>query len=371
MTFEDEILKGKWRTLTDGAGRAHRLSYDYPSGATIVPAGLDRNPSRVLSTTWDIVHVNECIEVKEEVWETLGTRTDRPGRQSLGWLLGDTNPGSPDHWLKKRCDSGLCELWETTHEANPRMFDGQNWTPAGLLYLERLSRLTGIRRKRLLEGQWVQGEGVWFDTFDPGVHISEQAEFNPDLRVYMAIDTGVHTGAVWFQVIETGNDRQVSVIGDYYDYDSGAHTNASNLVFKTQQLTGGRLDRIMADPAGSARTGIGPTVLGEYVLAGLKGIEHWPIRPVNDSLELLSAFVGGEGDNPPGLLVHPRCKDLINAFGGYMRAKHNGQWVDRPVDPQHPYEELIDALRGGLCAVFPEGRRPQPVFIRRKVGAIF
>jgi Terminase-like family. len=372
VTYEDEILaRDGWRWLCDGAGRAHRLAYDYPSGSTVVPAGLDRTPSRVLSTSWDIVHINECIEVKQDVWEYLATRLNRPGRQRTGWLIGDTNPGSPEHWLKRRCDAGTATLWETSHEANPVMHDGRDWTPAGLSYLDTLNRLTGVRRKRLLDGQWVAGEGVWFDTFDPDVHVGEAAGYDPQLRAYLAIDTGVHTGAVWFQVRESGHDRMVSVFGDYYSYDFGATANARAIMGRSRELCGGRLDRVVADPAGRARTGNGPTVLGEYELAGFRRIDSWPLRTVNDSLELLATFVGGEGDNPPGLMVHPRCKDLINAFGGYMRAQQAGQWIDRPVDPQHPWEDTIDALRGGLCAIMPEGRRPQPAFTRYKAGRIF
>ncbi len=41
------------------------------------------------------------------------------------------NPGHPDHWLKKRADAGVTVLWDTSHEANPAMHDGRDWTEAG------------------------------------------------------------------------------------------------------------------------------------------------------------------------------------------------------------------------------------------------
>ena len=34
--------------------------------------------------------------------------------------------------------------------------------------------------------------------------------------------------------------------------------------------------------------------------------------------------------------------------------------MDWPEDPQHPSEELVDSLRGGLGAVFPEGGHRNP-----------
>jgi hypothetical protein len=360
VTYEDKILAADgWRHLADGAGRAHRLSYDYPSGATIVPAGLDRNPTRVLSTEWDMVYVNECIEVKQDVWETLATRTNRPGSMGLGWLMGDTNPGSPDHWLKKRCDASHSTLWATTHEANPAMHDGRGWTPAGLSYLDTLNRLTGVRRKRLLEGLWVQGEGVWFDTFDPAVHVTEDADWDHHLPVRIAIDSGVFTGAVLFQIREHPT-VQVNVFADYLTEGLSAEQNALAILKLAKERCRGRIDKAWTDPAGGARNPVGPTVMGEYERSGLR-LDRWPLYGVADGLALIEAFLGGTENSPPaGLFIHPRCTNLINAFGSYKRAKRAEQWMDYPEDPQHPYEDTMDALRGGLVATFPDGRRPGP-----------
>jgi len=366
-TYEDEVLaRDGMQRLADGAGRAHRICYEYPSGAVIVPAGLDRTPSRVLSTSWDIVYINECIEVRQDVWETLISRLGRTDRvPGAGWLIGDTNPGSPDHWLKKRCDSGRAVLWNTTHKANPTYYDGQDWTPAGQSYLDRLNTLTGIRRKRLLDGLWVQGEGVWFDTFDPGVHVTNDAEYDPNLPVRLAVDSGVFTGAVWFQVREHPS-VQVNVFADYLSGPScnigqlSAELNAKAILDRTKNLARGQIHKAWTDPAGGARNPVGPTVIGEYARAGLS-CDRWPMFSVADGLALVEAFLGGsESTPPPGLFVHLRCTDLVNAFGSYKRAKRAEQWMDYPEDPQHPYEDVMDALRGGLVATFPDGRRPGP-----------
>ena len=139
VTYEQEILHAdncEW--LANGASRSHRHLYRYPNGSELVIGGLDRNPTRILSTAWDIVFANEAIELQEEVWETIGTRLSRPGRDSrFGWLIGDTNPSYPQHWLKKRCDTELTTLWDTTHEANPVLFNGSNWTDQGAFISRR------------------------------------------------------------------------------------------------------------------------------------------------------------------------------------------------------------------------------------------
>jgi hypothetical protein len=113
---------------------------------------------------------------------------------------------------------------------------------------------------------------------------------------------------------------------------------------------------------------VGPTVTGEYQRAGLK-LEPWPVRPVADGLALVNSFVAS-GD-PPALTVHPRCRHLIDAFANYKRAKRSNQYIDRPEDEQHPHEDLLDPLRGGLQSRFPEGRRPAPKFRYVPARAVF
>ena len=361
VTYEQEILVGDGcERISEGAGRSHRHSYLYPNGSEIVVGGLDRNPTKILSTAWDIVFCNEAIELTQETWETIGTRLSRPGRDPrFGWLMGDTNPSHPEHWLKKRLDAGTVAHWETTHEANPVLHDGLGWTEAGRVYLAGLDRLTGPRRKRLRDGIWAQGEGIWFDTFDVDVHVSaSRAEFDPRLKTYVAIDSGVWTGAVWFQVREYPRTL-INVFDDYLSEGLSAERNARAIKAKTDSYDGIRVARYITDPAGGARNAVGPTVMAEYERARLVPLDRWPLRPVADSLELLQSFLGGDG-NPPSIFFHPRCKHSVGAFASYHRAKRAGQLMDWPEDPQHPAEEICDSLRGGLGAIFPEGRRAPP-----------
>ena len=122
VTYEQEILPADGcETIADGAGRANRHVYHYPGSSDIVVAGLDRNPTRILSTAWDIIFANEGVELQKEVWETLGSRLNRPGRDPrFGWLLADTNPSYPEHWLKKRCDAGATTMWGHDPRGQPR-----------------------------------------------------------------------------------------------------------------------------------------------------------------------------------------------------------------------------------------------------------
>jgi hypothetical protein len=208
-------------------------------------------------------------------------------------------------------------------------------------------------------------DGLWFGSFSHSRHVTEAAEYDPQLAVHLAVDSGVFTGAVFFQVAvvaaSAGPRIQIRVFADYLAENRPAYQVACELTELARQRAKGRIDQRSTDPAGGARNPVGPTVLGEYERAGLR-LDHWPMGSVSDSLALLESFVEA-ADGSAGLLVHPRCQALIGAFMHYTRARRAGQWLDQPADPQHPHEDLIDALRGGLRRHFPRGNRPEPPYV--------
>jgi hypothetical protein len=267
-------------------------------------------------------------------------------------LLGDLNPDAPSHWMKLEIDAGRLAFWDTKHEANPAMHDGRDWTPAGRAYLTQLDRLPPVLRKRLRDGLWAAGEGLWFEGFDPDIHVTEGADYDPALPVYLGCDPGVFTGAVAFQVKEVEKRSFVNVVADYLAEGRGARENARAIQGMLAERCGGKLKAGYCDPSGGARNPIGPTVLSEYKDAGLKLYPWASANPsVADSLtnvEMLLVPVQGI----PSLTVHPRCRHLIDAFAAYKRAKRADQWIDAPEDPQHPAEDVIDSLRGGLWPFF-------------------
>lgn len=223
--------------------------------------------------------------------------------------------------------------------------------------------------RRVFEADYLctgpKADGLWFTSFSRERHVSPDAEFDSSLPVHLAVDSGVHTGAVWFQVWESPGVRapehQIRVFLDYYAFEKPALAVAADLLELARAQCQGRLDYRSTDPAGGARNPVGPTVLGEYLRAGLS-LDRWPSGSVADGLNLVDSFLGS-ACGTTHLRIHPRCRHLIVAFENYARARRGTQWIDEPKDPQHPHEDLIDALRGGLRKAFPTGRRPVPATI--------
>jgi hypothetical protein len=140
--------------------------------------------------------------------------------------------------------------------------------------------------------------GIWFTPFDEPSHVTTTADYNPGLAVHLAVDPGVHTGAVWFQVRQRldGRGHTINVFADYFAEGVSAEANGRDIRERTRELCGVGIQRLRVsmDPAGSARTAVGPTVRGEYERAGLldrNGLENWPVSSKADGLQLVEALL--------------------------------------------------------------------------------
>ena len=184
-----------------------------------------------------------------------------------------------------------------------------------------------------------RSDGLWFPAFNESTHVSMTAEYERGLPVHVAVDSGVFTGAVFFQLARamtpSGPVEEVQVFADYLAENRPAEQNARAILEVARSHSESRLDVISTDPAGGAANPIGPTVIAEYERAGLRPLRRWPVGSVADGLALVESFVD-PADGRSRLTVHPRCAVTIRAIGNYRRAKRAGQWQDYPEDPQHP-----------------------------------
>ena len=196
VTFEERVVAPEHPILAAGGSRRMRQAYHYPNGATVVVGGLDK-PSKIMSTEYDVIYIQEATEVGENEWEALTTRL-RNGALPYQQLMADCNPEAPTHWLKRRCDSGSCRMLLSRHEDNPSLFtpDGRR-TAVGRGYLAKLDALTGARYWRLRHGRWVQAEGVVYPEWNPSVHLVPFDSPPLDWPRYWSIDFGFTNPFCW------------------------------------------------------------------------------------------------------------------------------------------------------------------------------
>lgn len=183
-----------------GGSAQEPASYRYRNGSVIVIGGLDR-PSKLLSTEFDLVFVDEAIEVTAEDLDTIVSRL-RNGVLPLQRLIMATNPGPPSHHLRLRADAGRCRLLYSVHEDNPRLYQNGEWTEYGRAYLARLDSLTGPRHERLRWGKWVAAEGLVYADWNEAVHLIDRRDVPTDWRRFVAVDFGytAPTSIQWWAV---------------------------------------------------------------------------------------------------------------------------------------------------------------------------
>lgn len=210
VTWRNYVAKEALATGTVvyyGGSSQEPPQYRFRNGSTVTIGGLD-NPTRIMSSEYDIVYVQEATEITIEDIEFIKTRL-RNWVTSFQQLLMDCNPAGEKHPLKLRCNEGVCRLIESRHEDNPRLFDEiehpdgsvtYQVTEQGAKYMKILDGLTGVRHKRLRLGLWVSAEGVIYEEFDPYIHVlpwSYDADGNrlplpPEWTRYWVIDFGLN-----------------------------------------------------------------------------------------------------------------------------------------------------------------------------------
>ena len=192
VTFREFAAKealGSGEVRFYGGSQQEAAAYRYANGSAIVVGGMDK-ASRIMSSEYDCIYVQEATELVEDDWEALTTRL-RNGKMPYQQLMADCNPGAPQHWLNQRCMRGACVMVPCRHEDNPRLWDGAGWTTEGLAYIARLEALTGVRYQRLRRGLWAAAEGLVYDGFDPAIHFHPHIGHPPnDWARYLSVDFG-------------------------------------------------------------------------------------------------------------------------------------------------------------------------------------
>ena len=334
--------------------------YRYPNGAIIALAGLD-DPEKVKSTEFDLIYVQEATELDQLDWELLVSRL-RNGVLSYQQIIADCNPADPYHWLKARCDRGECHLLDTRHEDNPLLFDHDRaeWTDFGEQYLHTLDTLTGYLYQRLRLGLWVAPDGMFFEDWNPEVHVCDPFEIPEHWPRWLAVDYGYAAPfcALWFARDPQGN-RPIYVYRERYAAGLRDEEQA-RLIAEASE--GERIVARVLDPSMfNARTESGrPSIAQVYA-----DHEVWPVIPGHNNRRTGWAVCRramawtpagdsskGEPDSPPAgprlRIFRDRCPNLVRTLPAM---------VHDPLDPEDVADKLHgtktedhapDALRYGL-----------------------
>ncbi len=209
--------------------------YRYANGSRVMFGGLD-NPTKIMSTEYDLIYVQEATELTPTAWDYATTRL-RNGVMPYQQIIADCNPDAPTHWLKQRCDEGTCALYNSTHEENPRLFDEHGRvTVPGAAYIKRLDALTGVRYHRLRKGLWVAAEGVIYGDWLPAVHEVEPFKIPDHWPRYWAVDFGF-TNPFVLQCWARDDDGRLYLYRELYHTERLVEDHARDILLQVTEPT--------------------------------------------------------------------------------------------------------------------------------------
>ena len=306
-----------------GGERTER--YIYPNGSMIWLGGMDK-PGKVLSSERDFIYVNQAEEMTEEDWETLLTRCDgRAGHSPYPQLMGDCNPSSARHWIRERANRGALKLLKSIHLDNPTLFDAQGEvTDRGKRALSILENLTGVRRKRLLEGEWATAEGAVYESFNYSIHVKER-DPNEFQWWALAMDEGYTNPAVILLVGFDGDGRQ-HIAKEFYKRGVLQKDVVQVAVVLNAQY------HVLLVAVDAAAAGL----IADLKDAGLPA-QGFKGR-VLDGITHVQALLKIQGDGRPRLTVDPSCINTINEFESYV-------WKPGKDEPIKDNDHSMDSLR--------------------------
>jgi PBSX family phage terminase large subunit len=234
--------------------------YNFPNESQIVVAGLD-DPTKILSTEFDIIYVQEATEIDEATWETLTSRL-RWGRMPYQQIIGDCNPASERHWIMRRFKQGKLHMIQSSLKDNPLWWDevNQEWTESGLNYIGKLQALSGVMRARLFEGRWVGAEGAVYTEYSADRNLLDPFPLPDHWTRYISVDFG-YTNPFVAQWWAEDNDGRLYLYREVYGihtpvedwahlmHDLSKNENIKAIICDHDEEDRATLERHMAHPA--------------------------------------------------------------------------------------------------------------------------
>lgn len=362
-TFERHVL--------DEADRVHYHhqagEYRYPNGSVIVVRGLDK-PSRIMSTEFDLVYVQEATELVITDWESLLTRL-RNGVIPVQQIIADCNPDAPTHWLKARCDEGRTLMLESRHEDNPTLYDAGRgeWTDKGAVYLSRLDALTGVRYQRLRLGTWAAAEGVIYDDFSGPLHLVDAMPSGwESWPRFLAVDFG-YTNPFVCQWWAQDPDGRLWLYREVYRTQRLVEDHAQHIARLSADEPRPRAVICDHDAEGRAtlerhlaRTwpGLRTTPANKKVLEGIQAVQA-RLRPAGDGRPRLFFRREARVERDPALVEAHRPTSTVEELPGYVWNLRDGK--PSKDEPRKEDDHGADAMRYAV-AHFDVRRKAQVGF---------
>lgn len=297
----------------------------------LIGASDVRSEGRIRGATVAIALVDEATLLPQSFWMMLLSRLRVPGDRSR--LLATTNPGPPNHWLRKDFILRAGEVGMANWHFN--LADNPSNTPRYVADLHAQYR--GMWRRRFIDGEWVMAEGAVFEAFDPDRHVLR----GPLPKLSRLLGCGVDYGAsnpcaalLLGVQDEQGTRPARLVLAREWRHDPKVAQRTLTVAEVAQQFTEWlgptKPPWIVVDPAAKA-------FRDELFLAQNHDVLQAD-NAVLPGLHLVASLLA-----TGHLVIHESCKALLDEIPGYSwdtKAAEKGE--DKPIKVD---DHSIDAAR--------------------------
>ena len=301
-------------------------------GGSIMLFGLE-DAARIASMNLSGVGIDEAVELNERDWTMLRGRIRLSLPDLPNQIYGACNPSTPQHFLAKRF--GLagghqcapnCEAIVTTSR--------DNWfLPED--YLADLETMTGVARKRYVEGIWCGSEGLVYDRWDESKYVVDEVPTEFD-RLIVGMDEGYNHPAVC--LLAGVKDDRVFVIDEWCE----RHKLEAEVVELCQSWKEQypNIDCFVVDPSAA------------NLRAAMRNVGR-DVIPADNSvwsgIQTVASLLKNDPAGNPMLSVHRNCSNLIREFSTYeWSVAQDGSLKE---NPRKQFDDCLDSLRY-LCAEF-------------------
>ena len=294
--------------------------------------GLDPDPvtgvpSKVGSFDGAAIFVDEAVELTEADWILLIGRLRDP-RMPWHQIMAATNPGSPNHWLKRRFSPpqpGQRDYFSATAADNA-------FLPAD--YQAAIRGLPdNVYGRRLGQGLWVMAEGAIYSL--PDAQIVSPPPETKWKRIIAGIDWGfVHAFAC--EIVGVSGSGRIAVLGEVYRHGALIEDLIPALL-RLQKGLG--IQTFYADPSE-------PEYIAACQRAGLSVVQA--TNDVGPGINAVAAAIA------QGMTIDPACTGLLTEIPNYRWApdRSTGGFREKPVEEG---DDACDALRYALMALAESG----------------
>lgn len=303
--------------------------FEYDNGSILAYGGMKDHQQREqirsigIEGGLDDVWMEEASQFTIEDYEELIARL-RGKRTPWRQLMLSTNPDTPQHWIYKHLMIGgqasvhYSGAVDNTHNPDD--------------YHNSLAMLTGVRRQRLVLGEWVQAEGAVYGNFSLSHNVAanpDDADYLPDHDVYWGVDDGYVDPRfiIWAQIRPyVGKPDRLVIFDEYVATREISGVSVGHAL--SQNVTP---DMVYHDPSAAEFA----ATCHDYDLDTWGGYNK-----VEEGINLVRSLIeDAQGERL--IIIHPRCTQLIEALANY-RYKEN----HTPPKPEHDvYSHGADSLR--------------------------